>query len=178
MVKVQEDRSVEFVRLLAEHERRLQHYARLIVPNMDNVDDVLQESKLAMWQNFNKFQLGTNFNAWSHRFVFNQALAHRKKMSRSKIQYTLSDEFYESVFSFSEEKSEEIECKIDIMQICMEQLPEKKMALLKMRYIEKMSVDSISKQHNKKIDAIYRSISRVRNLLRDCVTRKMECHFK
>jgi len=169
---MEEDRNSIFVKLLAEHERRLQHYVRTLIPNANSADDVLQESKIAMWQHFDKFEIGTNFNAWAHRFVFNRVLAFRKTKKRDNDHFILSDDFYEMISEQFESNTDEVEEKIDFLKTCLENLPQDQKSIMKMRYYDESSVEDISEKIGKKMDATYRSISRIRVSLRECVSQK------
>ena len=170
---MEEDRNAIFVRLLAEHERRLQHYVRVLLPNLNAADDVLQESKISMWQHFDKFELGTNFNAWAHRFVFNRVLAHRKSKKRDQDLYILSDDFYEMLSDRAEKKAQSIDAQIHHLHSCMDKLPEQQRQILKMRYFDESSIEAIAEKIDKSVDATYRSLSRVRIALRECVIKNI-----
>lgn len=166
---MEEDRNELFVKLLAEHERKLQHYVRILLNNQSAADDVLQESKIAMWQHFDNFEIGSNFNAWAHRFVFNRVLAYRKVKKRENDRFILSDDFYEMISDQVENKAEETEEKIACLHQCMKKLPQEQRTMLRMRYFEESSIEKIAEKINKSVDATYRSLSRIRVTLRECV---------
>ena len=46
----------EFVRLLAEHERQLSGYVHALIPLWQDAEDVLQNTKLRLWEQFDSFQ--------------------------------------------------------------------------------------------------------------------------
>jgi RNA polymerase sigma-70 factor, ECF subfamily len=164
-----EDRSMLFVRLLAEHERRLQHYVRVLIPDTDGADDVLQESKLAMWQHFEKFSEGTNFNAWAHRFVFNRVLEHRRKKGRDNDLHLFSDEFYEMISDKFEKNSDKVETQIEQLKSCIQGLETEQRKILELRYFKKNAIEQIAEAVGKTATATYRALSRVRFSLRDCL---------
>ena len=49
-----------------------------VLPNRTDVDDLLQETNLVLWREFESFEIGTNFTAWAYRIAHNQVLAWRK----------------------------------------------------------------------------------------------------
>ena len=73
----------EYVRLLAEHERQLAGYVHALVPLWQDAEDVLQDTKLRLWEQFDTFQLGTNFAAWSFTIAGYLVRKHRKDRQRS-----------------------------------------------------------------------------------------------
>ncbi len=91
----QPNRADIFIELLAEHEPRLTTYAMTLVPNWNEAEDVLQEAKMAMWREFDQFELGTNFPAWACKVVFYRVLAQRKKRQRDRLRF--SDAFLEAI---------------------------------------------------------------------------------
>jgi RNA polymerase sigma-70 factor (ECF subfamily) len=167
------DKSTLFVKLLAEHERKLQHYIRVLIPNSAAADDVLQESKLAMWQHFDKFEEGSNFNAWSHRFVFNRVLAWRKKKGRENDRVIFTDSFYEMLDEKYHDETEHVELKIESLQGCIAKLESEQRTMMKLRYFEKLSIDEVASNLGKTVTATYRALSRTRVTLRECVNRNL-----
>ena len=165
------EKSTLFVKLLAEHERRLQHYARVLVPDSSIADDILQESKMAMWQHFEKFEEGTNFNAWSHRFVFNRVLAYRKRKGRDNDLHIFTDGFYEMLDEKYNRNTEQAEQKIECLNDCINKLDSEQRQILKMRYFDKSDIEEIAEKIGKTVTATYRTLSRIRFALKDCVNR-------
>lgn len=168
-----DEKSILFVKLLAEHERRLQHYVRILVPNSAAADDILQESKIAMWQHFQKFEEGTNFNAWAHRFVFNRVLAYRKRKGRDNDLHIFTDAFYEMLDEKYSKEADRVELKIESLQTCINKLEKDQKTMLKMRYFEKAEIEEVANKIGKTVTAAYRSLSRVRVALRECVNRNL-----
>ena len=168
-----QDKSTLFVKLLAEHERRLQHYIRVLMPESSSADDVLQESKMAMWQHFEKFEEGSNFNAWAHRFVFNRVLAYRKTKGRENSRFTFSDEFYEMLDEKYSKEADRIDLKINTLHSCISKLDSEQRNMLKLRYFERMNIDQVAKTITKTVTATYRSLSRIRFDLKQCVKRNI-----
>ena len=167
------EQSTLFVKLLAEHERKLQHYVRVLIPNSDAADDVLQESKLAMWQHFEKFDAGSNFNAWAHRFVFNRVLAWRKKKGRDNDRVIFTDEFYEMLDEKYTAQAERIELKIETLKGCISKLEYEQRSMLKLRYFDRREIEQVASAAGKTVTAAYRALSRIRVALRECVSRNL-----
>jgi len=65
MVNQQSERSEQFVRLLAECERRLFAYILALVWNVHDAEDMYQQTALELWRKFDEYQPGTNFAQWA-----------------------------------------------------------------------------------------------------------------
>ena len=67
-------REDEFVRLLSEHRHVLFNYIFCVVQTLPDAEDVFQQTTLSMWNNFQRFQPESDFQAWAIRFARFRAL--------------------------------------------------------------------------------------------------------
>ena len=162
----------EFVRLLGQNQRRLFLYVRTLVPNPLDAEEVLQNTNLVLWREFGQFQAGTNFAAWACRVALNQVLAWRKKRQRDRLEFT--DEFLVAVAREAEERADVLEDRCRALAGCLEKLPRDQRELIRLRYDEGGSIESVARQARRTVDATYRALSRIRHTLHDCVTRTLE----
>ena len=77
-----------FVRLLTQHERRVYGYILRMVPNWCEADEVLQETNIRLWEEFDRFEPGTDFAAWAIRVAHYQVLTWRKRRDRSRLVFS------------------------------------------------------------------------------------------
>lgn len=60
------DRStVEFLRLLSQHERRVKSFILALVPNWADADDLYQETTVRLWEQFADYDPDQEFGAWA-----------------------------------------------------------------------------------------------------------------
>jgi RNA polymerase sigma-70 factor, ECF subfamily len=75
------DRTLEFESLALPHAQSLLRYAmHMNGGNKVTAEDLVQETLLAAWRNFNQFEAGTNCKAWLFRILKN---LHYKQMRQS-----------------------------------------------------------------------------------------------
>ena len=67
----------QFIRLMTRHERLVYGYILSLVPNWADADEILQETNIRLWEEFEKFETGTNFAAWAVRVAHFQVLTWR-----------------------------------------------------------------------------------------------------
>src|SRR5262245_51670210 len=84
-----------FVRLLGQNQRRIFLYVMALVPTWNEAEEIIQETNLGLWREFDQFQLGTNFAAWACKVAFHQVLAWRKRKQRDRLEF--SPEFLQAV---------------------------------------------------------------------------------
>src|SRR6516165_3336353 len=77
----------EFVRLLGQNQRWLLIYVTSLVPVWSDTEEVIQETNLVLWREFDRFESGTNFTAWAFRVALNQVLAWRKRRRRDRLEF-------------------------------------------------------------------------------------------
>ena len=87
-------RTEDFLRLLDQHESSLRAYILGMVVNWNDAQDLAQETRMRLWQQFANFDQSKDFGAWARAIAYYVVLAHRKAKSRQKRQF--SEEFLRS----------------------------------------------------------------------------------
>lgn len=164
-----DDRAEQFIQLLAEQERRLAAYVLTFVPRAADADDILQETKLALWRSFDQFESGTCFGAWARKAAFNRILDYRKRKGRESKRLVFSDACLHQLADSFEHATEAREVRSDRLSSCVAKLSPNHRQILSLRYREELSVDTIAKRIDRTVTATYRVLSRIRLSLRDCV---------
>ncbi|MDZ7616894.1 MAG: sigma-70 family RNA polymerase sigma factor, partial [Patescibacteria group bacterium] len=88
-------RDAEFISLLGKHELQLSACVHALVPSWQDAEDVIQETRLQLWREFDKFRPGSNFPAWACTVARYMVLAHFKKNQRKPL--LLSSDLADSV---------------------------------------------------------------------------------
>jgi RNA polymerase sigma-70 factor (ECF subfamily) len=158
-----------FVRLLGQNQRRIFLYVMSMVPNWNDAEEIIQETNLVLWREFERFQPGTNFTAWACKVALHQVLAWRKRVKRSRLEF--SPAFLEAVAEEATVAAELLEERSQCLARCIERLPADRRHLLKLRYSDGLAIDAIARQLARTEEAIYRALSRIRRMLNECVTR-------
>ncbi len=165
----EDDRSEIFIRLLAEHERRLTAYVMTFVRREADADDILQETKLRLWRSFDQFVAGTNFGAWARQAAFNGILDFRRRKGRESQHLMFSDTCIENLAIAFERKEGLIDARIERLSDCVAKLPSEHRIMVSLRYHDSKSVDEIAESVSRSVAATYRVLSRIRLALRDCI---------
>lgn len=163
-------RTEEFVGLWTAHQQRVSVYLASLLGRQESVDDLLQETSLVCWREFEKFRLGTNFGAWACTVAFNRVRAWRKKKSREQLVF--SDEFVASISDELIRQEEEVPERISYLNECIRGLSDHHRDLIRQRYSAGQSIDTIAERLSRSHDAVYRMLSRIRASLQECVQNK------
>lgn len=166
-----EARVDEYVRLLSQHQRRLAMYICTLVPTWNDAEEIIQETSLVLWREFDRFEPGTNFLAWACRIAFHQVLAWRKKRTRDRLEF--SPEFLERVAEEAIQSQDWLEERREALSACLERLPDAQRELLRLRYSEDCTVETLADRLQRTSTALYRALSRIRQTLTECVQRRL-----
>jgi RNA polymerase sigma-70 factor (ECF subfamily) len=165
------ERINEFIALFAQNQRKLFLFVMSMIPNKSDAEEVMQETSLLLWRDFGRFQPGTSFTAWSYRIALNQTLAWRKRRRRDRLEF--SPELLEVIAEESIAEADRLEERVRALARCIAELPEQHQSLLRKRYGEGLEVEAIGRELGRSAEAVYRALSRIRHVLRDCVTRAL-----
>lgn len=160
-----------FVRLLGQNQRRLYLYVMSLVPDRTEAEDILQETNLVLWREFQRFEEGTNFTAWACRVAFNQVLSWRKRRQRDRLEF--SEAFLAAVAEELSDEAERLEERSRLLGRCLERLPPHHRNLVRLRYTEGASVERIAEQVKSSVEGVYRMLSRIRQALHECVQQSL-----
>jgi len=159
-----------YLRLLGQHERSLAVYVHSLVLNVSDAQDILQECKVVLWKRFDTFEEGSNFLAWARKIALYQVLNFRRSQKGSPIS-CMEDGFIEAVAAEIDKQSPQLERRSDALRFCLKKLPEGQRKMILWRYYENDEIESIAKKTGRTEAAIYRALSRIRQLLNQCITR-------
>ena len=59
------DNTEQFMRLLAAHERQLTAFVLALIPHWADADEIVQETKIRLWQQFDQYRPDESFGAWA-----------------------------------------------------------------------------------------------------------------
>lgn len=167
-----DDKVRRFMLLYSANTRRIYGYILCSVPNWAEADDLLQDTCTILWSKFDEFEPGTDFVSWALRTAhFVIANYHRKQKVRRK--YTsLNPELVESINRTAEAVGVfHQDHRIEALQRCLERLKGRDRALIRSRYETGNSVRKIAYSIGRKIDTVYKSLSRIHFQLLNCIER-------
>jgi RNA polymerase sigma-70 factor (ECF subfamily) len=166
------DRTEEFLCLLGQHDRALYAYIFALVHRRADADDLAQETRIRLWQQFDKYQPDTDFGAWARKIAYYQVLTHREKASRNRLQF--GEAFYESVAAEVAARADLVASREDALLRCMEKLDSPKRTLLQEYYAEDRSLVDFAKQSGRSYESTRKTIYRSQLLLADCIESEMK----
>lgn len=165
----------EFAAQLVAVQRQLYAYILTLLPNLQDADDVLQETNATLLRSRQQFVPGTEFSAWARRVAFFQLLTYRKRRQRERGRLLFTDE--DLLQRFAGEAGGQFERREETMlarlRRCMAEISASHRELLKMRYHDNLSSKRIALNTGHSDSAVRRALYRIRTQLLACVQREV-----
>lgn len=159
------------MRLFLQAERELTRYVMAIVPNVNDARDVVQETAMSLWRAIAKYDPAKPFVPWACRFALNEARMHLRSEGRRRKRFLQDD-----VVALLEERRQDLAPQLDArrqhLRDCLDRLPKDHRGIVRGYYFDDESVDAIAARLGRSVDAIYKSLQRIRQALQECIERK------
>lgn len=160
----------EYLKLLSRHELRLIACVHALVPDMHHAEDLLQEVKLRLWEQFDEFEPGSDFGAWACTIARFMVLAHYKSQQRSRLRFST-----ETINLIADQFSRlpEADHRSDALVACLQQLTADARELLRRCYIDGQPIKQVAAETNQPLPGAYSAMSRIRRKLAACIEHRL-----
>ena len=169
-VLAESDKQV-FVTLWTRHQNDLLRTIAPLVGSMDDAQDVLQATAMAVWKKMNEYDQERPFLPWAKQFAKYEVLMHHRRRQR----YTfLSEPLIEALAERQVERETLRERRHGILVDCMGELRNSDQLLLRRRYAEPdTTIQQVAEDTGQTPNALYKSLQRIRRRLLLCIDRKL-----
>jgi len=166
-----EDPPKQFVELLARCERRLSGYVSTLVPDWHDADEVLQETKIRLWEQFSQYDASKDFGAWACTVAYYLALAQRKKSQRQHTRF--SPQFFDMMAVEAGLISLEADARHIALMDCLETLDQPSRDLIAQYYVRGATIKSVAIRLGRSISGVQKAVARIRQKLQECIEWKL-----
>lgn len=156
-----------YVKLMTEHQWAIRGFIVSLMPGSPDVDDVLQETNLVLWQKWERFESGTNFIAWSSRIARYEVMHRRDRMKRDGW-VTLSDELI-NVLAEVKPPDKSREKLLSALDACIAKLGEKQREIIRHRYTPGKSLEQYATERGPSAGSLRIALHRIRLTLKSCI---------
>lgn len=115
-----------------------------ICGNMQDAEDVVQDSFVKAFKNLRSFRAESKFSTWLYRIVYNTAVTYTKSQMWSSSRETALEDAYHVGTASLEKQIEETE-RDEIVSEIMEKMPKGEALLLTLYYMEDNPIKEIAK---------------------------------
>ena len=167
MSEQSKDRVDRFVRLLVGHQSRLYQYVRMLMPDRESLDDVLQETFLVMWQKFDETYPEASFYAWASRIAHFLVLRERRRNDGNVP--VLDQETLEQIAAEECRDSDALTNLTTLLEACLSRLPPTDRELIEQRYQPGALVGMLAERLGRPVNSVSKSLARIRRALLKCM---------
>ena len=157
--------------LIRDHQTRVWRYLRFLGADATEVDDLVQETFVAVWRSSFQHQSDPQTAAYLCKVARNQLLTSRRREGREPNMVEL--EAAESVWSQWTHSSGTIDYT-DAITSCLERIEGRARRAIDLHYRDGQSRADIADRLEMKPDGVKTLLRRTRDKLRECVERKVK----
>lgn len=161
------DHGAKFVELLASHEQRLGSFVLALVPNWNDAEDIIQQTKLRLWEQFETYDPDKDFGIWACVIARYEVLAFRTRSSRSRVQF--SQELVDRLSTELAQTAAEADARLAFAEACLKKLVPWQRDLLWRCCVAGYSSQEVGARLGRKAEAIRQSLLRIRRKLYRCI---------
>lgn len=167
-----DEKQRSFVRLLTQNERGVYAYILKLVLDWNEANEILQETNIRLWEEFDRFERGTNFGAWARTIAHYQILAWRKRRQRSRLVFDNETVECLAVDADGDDSAADENRRLALAK-CVEQLSSRNRDLLARCYADKATIRGVAEELCRSTDAVYKALQRIRVALHRCVEQRL-----
>jgi RNA polymerase sigma-70 factor, ECF subfamily len=160
-----------FVRLFIEGQGAILRYILALVPDIDDANEILQETAVDLWRKFDRYDPAFPFAPWACRFALRRVLKYREQQIR-RVKYLSTESLIQIAVEWSE-KDGILEERRRALETCLQQLCEADRLVVEDRYSRQMSVAQIAGITGRNTSTLYKALERIRRGLFECVNRRL-----
>ena len=162
-----------FVQLLAKHEPEIRAFIRASLPSSYDVAEVMQNVSLIAWKKFHELkQAEADFARWVCVIARFEIMKFRRGLARDR--FVLDEDVIEQLCKEGEEELSLRSRQIAQLEACLKKLPRDRRDFVIEAYTPGVSIKALASQRNKKPDAMYQLLRRIRQELEACIERQLD----
>ncbi|HXG08309.1 MAG TPA: sigma-70 family RNA polymerase sigma factor [Gemmataceae bacterium] len=173
MAKEQEQsRKAEFAEYLRQHQARLYGYIHSLVRDLNDADDLFQQTTLILWKKFGEFDRRRSFFAWACGIARLEVANFLRSRGRQRLYF--SDDLNLLLIEAQDEMTDaELEDRRDALARCVEKLRQRDRELLTECYGDPAGVHRAADRRGRSPQSVYNSLRRIRRALFECIARTL-----
>lgn len=160
----------EFLELLLPHEEALRNFIYSIHPTASDLEDIMQNTAVSLWEKFECFDPSRPFFPWAMRLAYFEVLRFRKKRSRDRLVF--SGEVVDILAAEAPEE-EFTEPVHQALESCLCQLDGRAREVIQARYGQGTSIADLAEERKESVHRLYRLLEKVRQILVACVRQQL-----
>jgi RNA polymerase sigma-70 factor, ECF subfamily len=157
----------QFLSLFLRSEREVFRYVAALVPNLTDAEDIVQQTAVALWEKFDRYDPNQPFTPWACRFALNKTRQWIER--RQRWQALLEGGLAEELAQRREEMQPELDNRLKHLEGCLGKLPDEQRSLVEGYYYRRNAIEELAGHSGRTVAATYKMLQRVRYALQNCI---------
>jgi RNA polymerase sigma-70 factor (ECF subfamily) len=166
------DRRLEFAELLRRDQSRLFGYIHSLVRDLNDADDLFQQTTLILWKKFGAFDRQRSFFSWACGVARLEIANFLRSCDRQRLYFSDNLNLL-LVEAHAEMADDELEDRRTALAGCVEKLRERDRQLVIECYGEASGVHDAADRRGRSPQSVYNSLRRIRRTLFECIARTL-----
>lgn len=166
-----DQRATDFLRLVTQHDRQLKAYVLSLVPHWADADDILQDTKLELWQRFAEYRPTGDFGAWARRIIYYRVMTFRNQSGRNRVHF--SNEALQLVATEAATVAHEADARLRTLARCLQKLNDAARTLLWRCHAGGATITDVALSLGRSVRGTQHAVAKIRGSLQQCIEREM-----
>jgi RNA polymerase sigma-70 factor (ECF subfamily) len=163
--------TVEFAECLRRHQSQVYGYIHSLVRDLNDADDVFQQTTLVLWNKFAEYDRQRSFVAWACGVARIEVASFLRSRSRQRLYFT--DDLNLLLVEAQEKLTvDELEERRAALVRCMQKLRDRDRQLLDACY-SNGGVNATAQRQGRSAHSVHNSLRRIRRALFECIRRTL-----
>jgi RNA polymerase sigma-70 factor (ECF subfamily) len=171
-----DSRTVELLRLLGTHERNLFAYVYALTPNWQDAEEVMQQVRIRIWQDFDRYDPEKPFGSWARAIAYYQVLTFRKQKSRQREFF--SEAILKEVSDTYESMNDSSSDRRTALLGCLDKLSDRKRQIIETYYQSPEPNANLAESLSMNQNALRQLLFRIRKILFQCIERSLRSEMQ
>lgn len=146
----------------------------VLVHDRDDADDLAQQTFVWAYEHLKEYSTGTNFLAWIKAIARQFAQDHRKRSAQrrgSQVRF-LRSEIARRASELAGDDAQD--ARLQLLEQCVSKLPDPQRSFLREAHDRSSTLEDLARRLQRPATAVRKQISRLYDLLRQCMDRRLE----
>lgn len=167
-----EELDQKFISLITEHQAELTGYIRSLMPKIDGVQDIMQETNIIMWKKRHQLRDINAFRAWGYKIAYFRTCTYIQKKRKGGTVY-LEPDVLDQIATEYEYRSEE-PIQNEALSKCLTKLEPADRELINVHYEKHGGLKEYAQRISTPIGRLKHALIRIRGSLKICIERQIE----
>lgn len=158
-----------FLRQYSVHQKQIYSFIGAFLRNAADIDEVLQETSVILWSKYHEFRPEGDFLRWACGIARLEVF--RFCRSRKGVSMPWDEQLFATIAEERQSLNEHFDRRRGALKTCLNKLKPRDRELIEACYQAGATAKGVAERLCRPVNAVYQSLSRIRRVLHDCITR-------